>query len=443
MSTSLPLRGTVINILMTFSRQFLAALMQLGLLLVITRILGPEGAGSYAVALLLPTMMSQLLNLGLASANIYFVASRQFPLARVWAASRDLMAMVVLFGIAMGSALILMASDTLFPGVPQPVLLMALAIFPFSLMMSIVAGMFQALQDFRSFNLAVIAQPALALTGALALWAGGALNLVALLGVVSLSHAVALGLALSILRRRLPLLRDFGGHISYLRKALGYGIKAHLGNILTFLNYRLDLFLVNLLAGPAAAGLYVVAVRLVEQLWIVSQAVSTVIFPRLAAMAGDEAARRRFTPLVARIVLWIVLCGAGVLAAVARPLIEVLFGAEFAGASLAVMILLPGVVFLASARVLANDLAARGRVGINLALAALVLVINTTANLLLIPPFGIAGAAAATSLAYTVNFLVRLVLQRIIAKTLWWTILIPTPGDLRMLKQILKRRPTT
>lgn len=443
MSTSLPLRGTVINILMTFSRQFLAGLMQLGLLMVITRVLGPEGAGSYAVALLLPTMMSQLLNLGLASANIYFVASRQFPLERVWAASRDLMAMVVLFGITMGSALILMASDTLFPGVPQPVLLMALVIFPFSLMMSIVAGMFQALQDFRSFNLAVIAQPALALTGAFALWAGGAVNLVALLGVVSLSHAVALGLALSILRHRLSLFRDFGGHIPYLRKALVYGVKAHLGNILTFLNYRLDLFLVNLLAGPAAAGLYIVAVRLVEQLWIVSQAVSTVIFPRLAAMAGDEAARRRFTPLVARIVLWITLFGAGLLAAIARPLIEVLFGAEFADASLAVMILLPGVVLAASARVLANDLAARGRVGINLGLAAFALVINTTANLMLIPPFGIAGAAAATSLAYTVIFLVRLVLQRFIAKTLWWTILIPTPGDVQMLKQILKRRPAT
>lgn len=431
------------NIVMTFGRQFVAGLMQLGLILIVARLLGPEGAGAFAVALLLPTLMGQLLNFGIGSANVYFVASGQVSLGRAWAASRDLMVAVVLFGIAIGTALILMTSDTLFPGVAQPVLLMALAIFPFSLMMSVVAGMFQALQDFRSFNLAVMAQPALALMGALALWAGGGVNLVALLGVVSLSHALALGLALSILRRRIPLLDGIGAHMSYLRTALGYGVKSHLGNILSFLNYRLDLFLVNLLAGPAAAGLYSVAVRLVEQLWMISQAVSTVIFPRLSAMADDEAARRRFTPMVARIVLWITLFGAGVLAVIARPLIELLFGTEFVDASVALVILLPGVVLLSCARVLANDMAARGRVGINLGLAALVLVINTTANLLLIPPFGIAGAAVATSLAYTVNLLVRLVLQRVIAETRWWTILIFMPGDVKILKQILKRKSTT
>ncbi|MDP3960829.1 MAG: oligosaccharide flippase family protein [Pseudorhodobacter sp.] len=404
--------STATNIALTFGRQFMVGLMQLGLIVTVARLLGPEGAGAFAVALLLPTLMGTLLNFGIGSANVYFVASRQVSLEQAWAASRDLMVAVALFGIAMGAALILMASDTLFPGVAQSVLLLALTIYPFSLMMSIVAGLFQAMQDFRSFNLAMIAQPALALTGAFTLWASGAFNLVALIGVVSVSHAVGLGLALSLLRRRIPLLDGICAHMPYLRKALGYGVKAHLGNILSFLNYRLDLFLVNLLAGPAAAGLYAVAVRLSEQLWIISQAVSTVIFPRLSAMAGDEAARRRFTPVVARLVLWITLFGAGVLAVIARPLIELLFGTEFLAAEWVMYILLPGIVLLSCARVLAHDLAARGWVGVNLAIATIAVAINLIGNALLIPKIGISGAAAATSAAYLFMFLMNLEIQR-------------------------------
>jgi O-antigen/teichoic acid export membrane protein len=404
--------STATNIALTFGRQFMVGLMQLGLIVTVARLLGPEGAGTFGVALLLPTLMGMLLNFGIGSANVYFVASGQVSLEQAWAASRDLMVAVALLGIAMGAALILMASDMLFPGVAQSVLLLALTIYPFSLMMSIVVGLFQAMQDFRSFNLAVIAQPTLALTGAFTLWASGAFNLLALVGVVSASHAVGLGLALSILRRRIPLSAGICAHMPYLRKALGYGVKAHLGNILSFLNYRLDLFLINLLAGAAAAGLYAVAVRLVEQLWIISQAVSTVIFPRLSAMAEDEAAKRRFTPMVARFVLWITLFGASVLAVVARPMIELLFGMEFLAAVWALYILLPGIVLMSYARVLAHDLAARGMVGVNLAVTAIAVAINIIANVLLIPKIGIYGAATATSISYFFMFLINLEIQR-------------------------------
>ena len=83
--------------------------------------------------------------------------------------------------------------------------------------------------------------------------------------------------------------------LGYLRPALGYGVKAHLGNLVAFLNYRMDIFLVNLFVGPGGAGLYSIAVRLVEQLWMISRAVSTVLLPRLSAMMGDDTGRRRLT----------------------------------------------------------------------------------------------------------------------------------------------------
>jgi O-antigen/teichoic acid export membrane protein len=432
------LRGVTRNIGITFGRQFSAAVAQLIIILLIAHSLGPEGAGTFAVAMLLPTLLSQLLNLGLTSANVYFLASKQFPLDQIWPASRDLILVMAGVGLALGAALIATLGEIAFPGATNLVLFGALFVFPFSLMNGVVAGLFQAMQDFKAFNLAVITQPILALVAVVILWAFGWMEVASVLAIVALSHGLALAVALSMLRMRTPIAAKALDRLSYLRAAIGYGLKAHLSNILSFLNYRLDLFLVNLLVGPSAAGIYTVAVRLVEQIWMISQAVSTVIFPRLSAMVQNDDMRREFTAVVARTVLWVTLAAAILLALIAQTIIEVLFGPAFSSAFTALLVLLPGIVFFSCARVLANDLASRGRVGINLMLAGLVLAINSIGNLILIPHFGILGAATATTSAYCITLVVHLTLQRYLKGLRWRDYLFPTTDDGKRLLSVIR-----
>lgn len=433
------LRQTSLDIGLTFGRQFLAGLMQLGQVLIIARLLGPEGAGVYAVAMLLPTMLSQLFNLGINSANVYFVASRRFHLDEVWAASRDAMASMGVIGLGIGAVLILVSGNLAFPGVPQPILLLAMLIFPTSLLSGLVASLFQALQDFRAYNVTVLVQPSFSLFGIALFWLIGGFNLAGVVMVLAGSHTIALIVALSLLRRKTPLTASGADRMTYLRVALRYGMKAQLSILVTFLNYRLDLFLVNLIAGPAAAGLYAVAVRLAEQLWIISQSVSTVIFPRLSSMTKEKAVRGDFTSMMARWVLWITMISAVVLAIISLPLIVLLFGPAFQESAFALMILLPGVVLFACARVLANDFAASGCVGVNLALSVMVLVINTSANLALIPSFGMMGAAIATTLAYCMTLVAYLILQRLINNQPWTNFIVPNLQDAARMQQLISR----
>ncbi|QLL44316.1 oligosaccharide flippase family protein [Sulfitobacter pontiacus] len=434
------LRRLSLDIALTFGRQFFAGLLQLGIILFISRLLGPEGAGTYAVALLLPTLLSQLLNLGLASANVYFVASKQFALTRVWTASRDLVLGMSILGLMIGSVTIIFAGNILFPGIDSRLLFLAMLIFPTSLMTGVLTSLYQGLQNFRAYNLLVLIQPTVALFMMVCLWATSTFSLSTVLIATAAAHAVSMATGLVMMGKSVAVLARSIDTRGYLRPALRYGIKVHLGNVVAFLNYRMDIFLVNLFVGPAGAGLYSIAVRLVEQLWIISQAVSTVLLPRLAAMMGNDAGRRVLTPVMARFVLWGTMLAAGMLAAVATPLIEGLFGAKFRGATPALMILLPGVVMISCGRVLANDLAARGLVGVNLALAIGVLVVNLIGNLLLIPEYGILGAALATTIAYMANFLVRLILQNRLSGTIWWHVLIPMADDFKRIKSILKRK---
>lgn len=440
MTRTSSLRRTTGHIALTFGRQFLAGLLQLGQILIVARLLGPEGVGAFALALLLPTVLAQLLNLGLASANIYFVASDQFPLSQVWPASRDLAALSGVVGLVLGGGVIWVWGDLLFPGVPALLLYSALLALPASLLSAIVTGLFQAKQDFRSFNAIVLVQPVVALAATGLLWAFDSVtvNAVVLTAVAAYLSATVAGLVR--LSQMTPLVDRSGGRVAYLRVALGFGLKAHLANMLNFLNYRIDLFLVNFFIGPAGAGLYTVAVRLVEQLWMISQAVSTVLFPRLSAMAHDEAGRKFMSEFMSRAVLWTTLLASVMLSLLAVPIIALLFGPQFTGAASAVIILLPGVVVFSSARVLANTLAARGWVGVNLAMALAVLTINSAANLVLIQKFGIAGAAAATSLAYCLTFLAYLGVGAMLAGVSPLACLIPSAQDMALVSRLLKRK---
>jgi peptidoglycan biosynthesis protein MviN/MurJ (putative lipid II flippase) len=62
--------------------------------------------------------------------------------------------------------------------------------------------------------------------------------------------------------------------------------------------------------------------------------------------------------------------------------------------------LLPGTVALAGTKILAAYVFSRGRPLINAQIAFVTLVVTVIADLILIPPFEVAGAAAASSLAY-------------------------------------------
>jgi len=114
-------------------------------------------------------------------------------------------------------------------------------------------------------------------------------------------------LLLIILKRSISLRQIIDLHIDieYTRKVLKYGIKAYLGNIVGFLNYRADTFILNYITDPSQVGIYSVSVNMAERLWIPSTAIGTVIFPRIASLENDEESRKQITPATARSVLWL------------------------------------------------------------------------------------------------------------------------------------------
>ncbi|GLQ35975.1 hypothetical protein GCM10007939_22590 [Amylibacter marinus] len=433
------LKQNLFDIALTFARRFLSGLIQLGTILVLAQFLGAEGLGVYSVALLLPSLMALAFNFGLSSANTFYIASGEVTLPHAWAATRDVAGGIIFVGTLCGGLFIHWFGEVAFPGVPRLVLLMALLTFPVNLLLGVVTGFFLAAGDFRSFNATVLIQPICTFCAIIGLWLWGGVTLENVFIAVVVSYLLALIFSLKLLTKWTELGTRASGKITYLRKAFTYGLKAHLGNIISFLNYRLDLFLVNLFVGPEGAGIYMVAVRLVEQLWMISQAVSTVLFPRLSAMKNDDEDKGALTALLARMVLWLTGVSAAGLALVASPIISVLFGEEFADGVVVLYLLLPGVVVFSCARTLANDWAARGMVGVNLVLALVAFGVNAIANLLFIPMYGIYGAAIATSMTYVLVFVIRLGLLNKLSDVVWWAPIVLRRQDLSSIRALVSR----
>ena len=93
-----------------------------------------------------------------------------------------------------------------------------------------------------------------------------------------------------------------------LRRAVAFGIKGYLANALQFINYRFDVFVLAGVAGSAAVGQYSVAVAATSVMWLLPQALSEVLFPRVASLRrahrrgrrGDARVRRGEEPAAHR-----------------------------------------------------------------------------------------------------------------------------------------------
>jgi len=415
------------NTAITFTARILSLVLGIATSITIARLLGPEGKGIYTMAALLPSLVVTFGNLGIGPATVYYVARKQYRRQEVLWNNLLLGVVIGTVGVFAGLVMIIFFRQTIFPDVAPGYLFLALLMIPINIFFSYVNYILLGTEHIKEFNLISILHAALFLIFiVIALWGlkAGVMGALAA-GVISW---FLVDVAVFFWARRAT--RGISFHInpSYIKHALTYGIKAHLGNILSFLNYRIDMFLVNGFLNPAAVGFYSVGVGLVEKLWLVSQAASTVLFPRVAGET-DEQRRKEFTPLVARTVLWVTALGALVLVLLARWIVVLLYSEAFLPSVQPLQALLAGIVALSAARVLANDIAGRGRPMLNTYTSALTLATNIALNIAWIPRHGITGAAWASTVSYSVLFLSALFFYCRLSGNSWTKILLPQRGD--------------
>ena len=228
---------------------------------------------------------------------------------------------------------------------------------------------------------------------------------------------------------------DWRADVAYTKQALSYGIRAQPGTLLAFLGFRIDVLLVNGYLNATAAGFYSVALATAERAQTVGEAAATVLYPRIAA-EPIAARRARLTPIVARTVLWMTMVLAAVFFSVAHWLVVLLYSHRFEPSVKPTEILLLSMVASAVQRVFSADVSGRGRPILNSYVAAVSLSVNIVLNVVLIPRYGISGAAWASVASYSVAAALSCGVYTRLSGNSLASVVVPRREDLVLLRRV-------
>ncbi|MCU0652671.1 MAG: flippase [Candidatus Pacebacteria bacterium] len=369
---------------------------------VIARALGPQGQGIYSLATLLPGLILVLSNFGLGMAAVFHVGRKEYPAKVVFGSSILLAVTIGVVTLAGGAATVHFWGSALFPGVEPYYLYLALLLLPFYIFFDIASSILLGLQRIGKYNAVTLLQPLLFLALAVLLLLGAKYRIGAAIVAQTVSFAIAGGFLF------LMVVGEIGRPSAkfsrkYFNDAALYGLKSWLASVFNFLHYRADLFLINFFMNPAATGIYYAATRIAEGTWLLSTSAGTVLLPRVAAET-DADRLKKFTPFVCRNIFYVTFLLALAVFLLSRWLVVFFYSEEFIEAVYSLQILLIGNVFISGWRILANDIAARGKPMVNTYIIGVSLLVNVFLNIIFIPKFGISGAAWATSISYFLVF---------------------------------------
>jgi O-antigen/teichoic acid export membrane protein len=380
------------------------AVFALALLPVLTRGLGAEQFGILALSWLVFTYLTDV---GLSRATTKFVADAavlddERGLSAVVATSVAVQAVGGLLLGALLGAVAWSAGDRILsvsPGLAQETriaLLLTAAAVPFVLVASAYRGVLEAAQRFDQVN-------AVRVPSSVANYAFPAVGVLLGLGLVPIIASLLAARVVTAAAFAWLAIREEPGaavipriHGSHLRPMLVFGGWLTLAMLLNpFLVYG-DRIALAVLAGADAVGYYAAPAEVVMRLLIIPASLVATLFPALSAL---NAASRRTEPAIWRgmkYVMLMVVAPIGVIIALGEPALVVWVGAEFARESAVVLtILAAGVAIIAPAYVPIIALQAVGRADIPSRLYMLELPVFVALLLVLVPRYGIAGAAAA------------------------------------------------
>jgi len=367
--------------------------------IVTARALAPTGRGELATMIFSYGFLSSAFSLGLPSAITFSL--RKYP-----EKSSSLLAAALVWSMV-ASCVIGVICYALMPyWIPQysPTVLLYSRIFilntPIAMFFSLGRSAVESRGNFRISNMTLAISPFITLLGL------GLLALLHKLTPVSAAFCYVLSGLFMLYHLARALHRDFHPRLIQFadssRQLLSYGVRSYGIDLCGTLSIYVDQALVVRLLSPDMMGIYIVALSLSRLLNMFHTSVVMVLFPRAVNRSSHEVLAMtgkavRITTLMTSI------CGIVVMA-IGPVLLMLLYGKEYSGALMILRILVVEVVLTGATQVLSQAFMALGRPGVITTLQVIGLSLTVPLMLLLIPRYGITGAALALLLSTCARF---------------------------------------
>lgn len=183
-----------------------------------------------------------------------------------------------------------------------------------------------------------------------------------------------------------------------------YSSPSYLANIVQYLSYRLDIFIVGLLMDLREVGLYALSINISQSIWLFSGTISNVLYPNVASEKDRNSINLR-TARVARLTLLLNTILGSILTFIGANFLPFIFGEDFRESVLPLLLLLPGVAIFGVTNVISAYFVGIGKPVLTFWFAIICLVTTVFLDIFFIPLWGIEGAAIASSFAYVTSSL--------------------------------------
>ncbi|MGH2608548.1 MAG: polysaccharide biosynthesis C-terminal domain-containing protein, partial [Tepidiformaceae bacterium] len=371
----------------------------LAMLLLVSRELSEAQSDAFILGITIVGLTNSICG-GLTAAAAFQVSNQRRQPGEALAAggipASALAALAVILGVLVGAAATGQTAD-----LALPVGLGAAAV----VINALIGGVFLGREAFIRYNGTLVLPPLLALVAiAIALFAADAGSAEALLAAYAAGQWA--GVVLMVLTG-LPLLTaGFRLALPLARRMVRFAGLAAISGAASYLNYRANLFVVAYFEGDGGVSTYGFAAYVGESIWQVSGSLALATYARLGSLSRPEAAALTTRVMRHTLLLLGVLC---VVLFFAADLIQDILWPDYPGVASALRWLLPGLLIFGLAQSYSGFYTyQRGLPWVAALVAGMGLVINLAFALALVPPFGVDGAAAASSIAYSSAIIIAL-----------------------------------
>lgn len=175
-----------------------------------------------------------------------------------------------------------------------------------------------------------------------------------------------------------------------------------LANVIQILNYRLSYFILASQAGASVLGVYSTGVSVAESVWLIGKSIAMVQYARIAN-SNDINYSRALTIKLSKLSFLFTLAVVVPLVFLPSQFFRFVFGNEFGAIREVLIYLSVGVVSIGVSTIYVHYFSGIGKNYINTIASSAGFLLTLLFCLLLIPKYGLIGAAAGTSLSYLVT----------------------------------------
>ena len=372
--------------------------MAMGIL--IARVLGPYGKGIYVAIARLAGILASTSSISMGESLIYYLGRKKIKHIEIMGTSLFISTICSLLALS----ILFIFQETIklhfFKEFHVDIYWIIYFLIPFTLFNSFVSYALRGLEKFQDYNVLSIMITVIKIVVTAFCFYFIAANYTTALGallIVIVIHSIW-GLIL-LFKYSMGSFRISWKNIFPLAR---YGGSTHFGSIFNQLENQVDIFLLLYFLSPASVGIYSTGWVIASTLLNIANSLNVILFPKLSSTFDKDSALN-FTKKSIRCLLFICFGVSILIVIAAYPFIRICYGPAFVEAFWVTLILLPAIMAEVIFRTLFSWFKGIGRPLVTSVFTGISVIINIIFNILLIPRFGIMGAALSAAISYNLR----------------------------------------